>query len=162
MVLKKNIVNIDETIMKAAKEGAREVILEINKSQRDRRFHNTWLLMKNYNKLKDHIDKVKADVEFDIEVVEDKIWLTSIARTKIRTMQMIAYLDSAMSLVEKKMRKECIEYKYKAFKLYFIDDKTNEEISNMLGCGKNQPKLWSDAVLREISILLWGIEALGI
>lgn len=162
----KNSVNIDELVKKAAKEAAKEAIIQNNQEQRDRRFHNTRILMKNYNKLKDHVDNVREDYSYDgffeYDDVDDRVWLTSIARTKIRTMQMLAYVDNALQLIKSKMEAESIGYKYRAFELYYFDEKSNEEISNMLGCGHNQPKRWSDLVLDELSVYLWGIEALGL
>ena len=75
---------------------------------------------------------------------------------------MMAYVESALDILKKSFRKGCIEYKYRAFEMYYIEEKTNEEIIGFLKCGKNQPKIWSDLVLNELSTLLWGIEALGI
>ncbi len=158
----KNSVNIDELVNKAAIEAAKAAILEYDKVQRDKRFHNTRVLMKNYNKLKEHIDNVRADVEFEIEEAEDKVWLTGMVRTKLRTIQMMAYIDSALKIVKSKMESDCVEYKFKAFELYYIEGKSNNEIISSLSCGKNQPKRWSDEVLNELSVYLWGIEALGI
>lgn len=74
---------------------------------------------------------------------------------------MMAYVDSALKILKRRFRKECIEYKYRAFEMYYIEEKSNEEIIGTLKCGKNQPKIWSDLVLNELSTLLWGIEALG-
>jgi len=155
-------INIDQTIKNAAEEGAKKAVSLLNKEIRDNRIHNTKLLMKNYNKLKDHIDKVKSDIEFEIEQAEDKVWLTSIVRTKLRTMQLIAFIDNALDLVKEDMKKNCVEYKYKAFEMYYLEEKSNEEIVSKMKCGKNQPRIWSDVILNELSIYLWGIEALGI
>ncbi|MDP4144148.1 MAG: hypothetical protein Q8936_06630 [Bacillota bacterium] len=153
---------INEAAEKAGEIGAKKAILEFSKEIKDKRLHNTRLLMKNYNKLKDHVDNVRADVEFDIEYAEDKVWLTSVVRTKLRTMRMMAMIDSALAIIKEKARKDCIEYKYKAFELFYIDEKKNDEIIESLKCGKNQPKIWSDYILNELSIYLWGIESLGI
>ena len=156
------ILNIDEIIKQAVKEGLNEYDKEKNTKKEDKMFHSTSLLLKNYKALKKHIDDVKDDIEFKVECAEDKIWLTSIVRTKLRTMKMMAFMDDALSIARKEMRKEGIEYKYRAFELYYIDGKTNEQIVSILGCGKNQPKIWSKLVIEKVSILLWGIEALGI
>lgn len=154
-------VNIDEVINKAAKVAIREYDKEKSMSQRDRRLHNTRLLMRNYNTLKEHIENVNDDLEIKVDNADDEVWITSITRTKLRTMKMMAYIDSALEILEKKFRQNCEEYKYKAFTLYYLDEKTNEEIQELLGCGKNSPKKWSDTVTEELSLLLWGIEALG-
>ncbi len=149
--------DMDEAISKAIREYDREKSM----NQRDRRLHNTRLLMRNYNKLKEHIDNVNDDLEIKVDSTDDEVWITSITRTKLRTMKMMAYIDSALAIIKEDMKRNCIEYKYKAFEAYFIEEKTNEEITEILGCGKNQPRIWSDVALNELSILLWGIEALG-
>lgn len=148
------------------KNLAREVITEIraqeSEKQKKKVLHNTKLLMKNYNKFKDHIDKVDDSVTYDIEIADDEILISAITRTKLRTAKMIAYIDSALEVVKKNMINAGEEYKYSAFYMHYIDGKTNEEISEKFNCGKNTPKRWSDYILGELSILLWGIEALGI
>ena len=143
------------------KEAIKEFKEEEKEKYRNKKLHNTKLLMKNYNNLKDHIEEVSDDLDIEFEDLADEVWITSITRTKLRTMKMMAYIDSALKIVEKKFRTSCEEYKYKAFKLYYIDKKTNEEIQEILSCGKNSPKNWSDLVIEELSLLLWGIEALG-
>lgn len=118
--------------------------------------------MKNYNKLKDHIDHVSDDIDIKFEDKEEEVFITSITRTKLRTIKMMGYIDSALCILEKRFRENCEEYKYKAFELYFMKKRTNEEIQELLSCGKNSPRIWVNAVLDELSVLLWGIEALGI
>ncbi|WP_045905923.1 hypothetical protein [Clostridium botulinum] len=154
-------INIDEFIIKATKVAIKEYDKEKSVTQKDKRLHNTRLLMKNYNKLKEHIENVNGDLEIEVDSVDDEVWITSITRTKLRTMKMMAYVDSALKILKRRFKKECIEYKYRAFEMYYIEEKTNEEIIGTLKCGKNQPKIWSDLVLNELSTLLWGIEALG-
>ena len=41
IIVGKSSLNVDETILKAAKEAAKEAIFEFDKSQKDKRFHNT-------------------------------------------------------------------------------------------------------------------------
>lgn len=154
--------NFEETIYKVIKETIKEYDREKKSDQRDKRLFNTELLMKNYNKLKDHIDKVKDSIDIQFESEDERVLITSITRTKLRTMKMMGYIDSALVILEQRYKEQCEEYKYKAFKLFFIDKKTNEEIQEALSCGKNSPRIWVNTVLEELSVLLWGIEALGI
>ena len=57
-VLKKAIIeSIDkEFVKKLSKEVAKEAVFEIANSKKDRRYHNTKLLMENYKILKEHIN----------------------------------------------------------------------------------------------------------
>lgn len=151
---------------KEVKELAKEVIKEMAKQQKDKRLHNTRLLMKNYTALKNHIENVNEDIEeFEIEVEmgsKDNIWIMSIARSKIRTAKMVGYVESAMDIIKEKFEKNLESEKFKAFEMHYIDKKTNEEIQEVLNCGKNSPKKWSDLIIEELNVLLWGIDALGI
>lgn len=151
---------------KEVKELAKEVIKELTKQQKDKRLHNTRLLMKNYTALKNHIENVNEDIEeFEIEVEmgsKDNIWIMSIARSKIRTAKMVGYVESAMDIIKEKFEKNLELEKFKAFEMHYIDKKTNEEIQEALNCGKNSPKKWSDLIIEELNVLLWGIDALGI
>lgn len=155
-------------INKEVKELAKEVVREIAKQQKDKRLHNTRLLMKNYNILKNHIDDVNENIEEKLELLAEEctynesVWIMSIARSKVRTAKMIGYVESALTIVKEKFKLNCEEYKYKAFELYYIEKKTNEDIQEILGCGKNSPKNWSDLIIEELNVLLWGIDALGI
>lgn len=82
-------INIDEVISKATKEAIREYDKEKSIIQKDKRLHNTRLLMKNYNKLKEHIENVNVDLDIEVDNVDDEVWITSITRTKLRTMKMM-------------------------------------------------------------------------
>lgn len=145
---------------------AKEVIQEINKEKKYKRLHNTKLLMKNYVSLKEHIDNVNDDIkDFEIEVEEgykDRVWIVSIAKCKFRTAKMVGYIDNALDILKERYKQNNESEKYEAFELYYIDKETNENIREILKCGKNSPKTWSDLIINELSILLWGIDALGI
>lgn len=154
------------------KNIAKEVITEMREQEKEKRkkkvFQNTKVLMKNYNKFKDHINNVSDSIEYDLdiegdaEIKDNEILILSVTRTKLRTAKMIAYIDSALEIIRKNMIVNGEEYKFSAFYMYYIEEKTNEEIMEKHSCGKNTPKKWCDLVLNELSILLWGIEALGI
>lgn len=66
-------INIDEVISKATKEAIREYDKEKSIIQKDKRLHNTRLLMKNYNKLKEHIENVNVDLDIEVDNVDDEV-----------------------------------------------------------------------------------------
>lgn len=145
---------------------AKEVIEEINKEKKDKRLHNTRLLMKYYNPLKEHLESVSEDISkfnFDIDEEEDaRTFIGSIARSKIRTAKMISYLESAIDIIEKRYKANGEVEKYQAFVMHYIYENTNEEIQEKFNCGKNTPRRWSNTIIDELSVLLWGVDALGI
>ncbi|RDY22868.1 hypothetical protein CHF27_011140 [Romboutsia maritimum] len=167
-----------------AKQIAKEVIEEMKQEKLDKRLHNTRLLMRNYNTLKAHVEKVNGDIknltddieEFEYDenmdlLDEDEIFIRSMLRTKMRTAKMLACIEESLEIIKIDMDKKREMYKFKAFTLFFIGEKkddgifekkTNEEISELLNCGKNTPKKWSDEIIAQLNVLLWGVEALGI
>lgn len=155
-------------IKQIAKEAALEAIREVMFQKKDKRLHNTRLLMKNYNNLKEHIssknENISIIVNFDdeVEIKSDYIWLESVARSKTRTAKMMRYVDDKINFLEKKYKEKQEYEKFRAFELLFIEEMTNEEIQEELNCSKNIPKKWTDIVIKELSILLWGIDAIGI
>ena len=150
-----------DIIKNLAKEVITEMKLQESEKQKKKVLHNTELLMKNYTKFKDHIDRVDDSIEYDTEIEEDIVFISSITRTKLRTAKMIAYIDSALEIIRKNMINSGEEYKYSAFCMYYLESQTNEDIMEKYNCGKNTPKRWRDYIITELSVLLWGIEALG-
>lgn len=156
-----------------AKQLAKEIIEEVKKKNIDKRLHNTRLLMKNYVRLKEHIEKVSGDIASDMDIeyfeyegdivdIGDKIFIKSMLRTKMRTAKMLSYIDESLLIISNDMEAKGELHKYRAFEMHFIDKLTNEEIMDILNCGKNSPKRWSDEVIGQLNILLWGIDAIGI
>ncbi len=159
--------NIDKDLVKKlSKEVAKEAVFEILNKGKDRRFRNTKLLMLNYNKLKQHILNEKDEIkiiydcmdEYDIRV--EYMWLESILKSKGKTVQMLKYVDEQLIYLENKYRENKQFEKYQAFKMLIVENKTIIEIQKELGCGKNSPNNWSNEIIKELSVLLWGIDAL--
>lgn len=169
-VIKKALKEIggEELIKSMAKKVAKEAVFEIANQGKDRRFHNTKMLMKNYNVLKEHMKGDGEQIKIKFESLDEEdpymkvefMWLESIARSKARTVKILKYIEDSLDYLETKFRMRNEYEKYKAFELFFIKEKTNEEIQEELNCSKNMPKRWSDVVIKELSILLWGIDAL--
>lgn len=124
--------------------------------------------MKNYNNLKEHINSKESDekivikIDEELELKSDYIWLESVVRSKTRTAKMMKYVDDKIDFLEKRYKEKQEYEKFKAFELYFINEMTNEEIQEELNCSKNIPKKWTDIIVKELSVLLWGIDAIGI
>ena len=156
-------------VSEQAKELAKEVVFEIKKQQKDKRLHNTKLLMKNYDKLKNHIEKVNSDgfkgyfgEELQDALEENDIFLNSVLRTKARTAQMVSCIDISLEILADEYEENGTYYIYDAFYMYYIEKLTYEDIAEKLNTGKNTPARWAKEVLNKLNILLWGVEALGI
>ncbi|MFR9071562.1 MAG: hypothetical protein ACLVIU_14460 [Paraclostridium sp.] len=159
----------EDLIKSMAKKVAKEALFEIESIKKDRRFHNTKLLMENYKNLKEHVNGIKEGINLKYEfrdgenllcVKSEYLWLESLARSKARTIEMMEYVDSKIKYLiyewENKNQYEVID----SFVMFYIENKTDEDVRQKYNCGQNTPKRWRDKILKELSILLWGIDAI--
>lgn len=163
-VLKENLE--EKTINKMAEEVAERAVYKILNKGKDWRFQNTKLLMRNYKNLKQHMlgekDEIKILYEgMDNDYVKvDYMWLESIIKSKGKTIQILKYVDEKLKFLEQEYEKRKQSEKYRAFELLLIENKSNIEMQIELGCSKNMPNKWANEVVRELSVLLWGIDAI--
>ncbi|MEG2787357.1 MAG: hypothetical protein RR942_05995 [Romboutsia sp.] len=171
-VIKKALkkVNEEDVIKNMAKRVAKETVFEIANKGKNRRLYNTRLLMENYNVLKEHINGDGGNIKIKYESLNEEnpymkvefMWLESIAKSKARTANILKYIDDKLDYLEKKFIDNKEYEKYKTFEMFFIQGMTTEAIQDVTGCGKNTPKNWCDKVIKELSVLLWGIDALHV
>ncbi|MDB8790642.1 hypothetical protein PN398_07905 [Romboutsia sp. 1001216sp1] len=151
----------------------KEVVKEIKKEEETKKkkgaYHNTRLLMKNYNDLKLHYEKAKSEVK-DIDdgtinlkdIDEDVLYILSIKRSRIKTLIMISHIDVALKALKEKQRNVGTIEKYKALELYYIKNNTYEKIAEKLNCSVISVRRWINDMIKEMSVFLFGIEALKI
>ncbi|MHC1683699.1 MAG: hypothetical protein AB6733_12195 [Clostridiaceae bacterium] len=160
----KNSINIDETIKKAAKEAIKEFDKEKKSAQKKKIFHNTKLLMQNYNKLKEHLDFAVDDAGHLIidtkGLTPDDLYILSIKRSKGKTAIMLAHIDVCMDLLKESQRKKGTSERYEAFKDYYINGLTYEDIQKKYHCSKNTPGRWIALMLKDLGVYLFGIEGI--
>lgn len=161
------IINVDETINKAVKQAIKEYDKEKLQEQKKKVFHNTRLLLKHYNDLKSHVENAIDDVkrlENDLEDLgdldRDELYILSIKKSKSKTLIMIAHIDMSMEILKQKQYKLCSSEKYEALRNYFIEEKTYEEIAELLNCGVVTARRWVNEMINELSIYLFGIDGL--
>ncbi len=158
---------LSKTIQDVVKMTINEYEKNRREEEKKRVLHNTKLLLKHYNSLKAHAMKSVykiEDIEKDIEEIDgdDKAYILSIRRSKLRTLIMVSHIDAALKeLKDKKLREGTYE-QYRALTMFYIDCKTYEEIQGELNCGKNSPLRWINSAVRDLSILLFGVDGLKI
>ena len=159
----------NEEVKQLVKEVVKEIKQEEEKKKKKHVYHNTTLLMKNYNNLKQHYNKAKSEIK-DIDDInidtkhidEDELYILSIKRSRIKTLIMISHIDFALgSLEDKQYRLSTIE-KYRALDLYYIKNNTYEQIAEILNCSDITARRWIKEMIKELSVFLFGIEALKI
>lgn len=163
----KKQIDIEEIINKAAKTAINEYNKERKQEEKKNVFHNTKLLLKNYNNLKEHIENAIDDVkQLETDLIDDiidntnkdELYILSIKRSKSKTLIMIAHIDAALEMLKNKQHKICADEKYKALEMFYINEMTYEEISNELNCTERTARRWINEMIDELSIYLFGIE----
>lgn len=154
--------------------------LEERKKKVDTRLNNTYLLLKNYNLFKMHAEEANyRDYECTLNELEDvansitddkeQYFVQSILRTKKRTKIMLQHIDNCLYLYKIKCQaseKEDVQRRYKIINLLFIEqsDKnenyTTEQVAEILYISTGTVSATKKIALKELSILLFGIDAL--
>lgn len=163
----KGQINLEDTINKAAKAAIKEYDKEKKQEQKKSVFHNTKLLLKHYNDLKQHVECAIDDAkQLETDLIElddldrDELYILSIKRSKSKTLIMIAHIDSALEILKGKQHKLCADEKYKALEMFYIDEMTYEEISEKLNCTERTARRWVNEMIDELGIYLFGIEGI--
>lgn len=167
-----NMQNSDETqqdmteaIRIAVRKAFAEVKIEEKRAEKKKTLYNTRRLMESYIDLKKYINNAITEEE---EVTEaaysvlkgENAKLKSVKEAKMVTAMMIINIDRALTELETESRKEGTLYKYEAFRMHYIDGLTFEEIADQLDCGKNSPSNWCKAILKKMSVKLFGINGI--
>lgn len=154
-----------EAVRIAVRRAYAEVRAEDKRAERKKTLYNTRKLMESYIDLKKYIKNAISEEE---EVTEDiysilkgeGAKLKSVKESKMVTAMMILNIDRALEELEEECRKNGTLYKFRAFKMRYIEGKTFEEIADQLNCGKNSPLNWNKTILKKMSVKLFGINGI--
>lgn len=154
--------DFEDTIQKAAKAAVREWKRQEEVERRRDKYHNTFTLMKCYRDAVFHIENAVSDGE-QLELKgmteeQQRTYLESIRRTRLKTLIMTAHIDKAVEEIERRRKAAGKEVEYRAFELYFMQGWDYEQIAEELDTGKNTPRRWITKIINELSVLLWGID----
>ena len=152
---------LNEIIERAVKKGVEECISEQERKQKKKksRYHDTYALMKCYRDAVFHIENAVSEgnqVAAEYANEKEEVYLRSVRRTRFRTMIIKSHIDRAID--EMKRRREA---EYKAFEMYFMEGVSYEQIAEELETGVNTPRRWVKGILKELSVLLWGLDTDG-
>lgn len=136
------------------------------KNNRAKVFQNAKKLMENYNRICQSVQEgvsELSDVDDREELEElsaEDIYINSIIKSKLRSIVMIAHIDKCLGLLEEEMiRKETPE-KYKAFKYFYLEDMTPEDIAEELHCADRTVWRWVSELTNILCVYLFGADAI--
>lgn len=161
-------IEIEEIINKATDEAIKRFDEKKRIEKRKKVFHNTELLLKNYNSLREHYEKAVDSLdEFcdeDLSGIndEDELYIRSIRRSKFRTFIMISHIEMAIEALKKKMNQRCQPEKYRVIEMLYLEGRTFESIAEKLNCGERTVRRWKNEMIDELSILIFGIDGLKV
>lgn len=156
---------------KIARKAAKEAIAEVKKEERQKKkikiFQNTKVLMENYRRMVQSVEEGVSDLSSlttdSIEGLDDdnaNVFIESIVKSKLRSLVMLAHIDKCLKLLENEAyRKNTLE-KYLAFKYFYIDGMTHENISEVLNCTDRTSRRWVSELTVNLGVYLFGVDAL--
>lgn len=159
--------SIEEIAKTAAKEAVTEIKRQERKNRKVKIFQNTKALMENYNRIVKSVEEGVSDLadltDEPIEGLDDdneNIFIQSIVKSKLRSLIMLAHVDRCLKLLENEEYEKNTPEKYMAFKYYYMDGMTYENISEVLGCADRTCRRWVTELTQILSIYLFGADAL--
>lgn len=154
---------LNEIIEQAVKKGLEEYIVEQEKKQKKKknRYHDTYALMKCYRDAAFHIENAVSEgsqVAAEYANEKEEVYLRSVRRTRFRTMIIKSHIDRAIDEMKRRRESDGRGEEYKAFEMYFMEGVSYEQIAEELETGVNTPRRWVKGILKELSVLLWGLD----
>lgn len=150
----------------AALEAVKEFEKSQKKNSKAKVYQNARMLMENYNRICRSVQEgvsELSDVD-DGEVLEElsaeDIYINSIIKSKLRSIVMIAHIDKCLGLLEEEMiRKEWPE-RYDAFKHFYLDEMTYEQMADEYGYAERTARRWIGDCTIILSVYLFGADAI--
>jgi hypothetical protein len=139
---------------------------------------NTKLLLKHYPEFEAHIRgsisckkellesefvSELTEEEFDellISAVDEDVYISSIQRTKSRTMLLLNNIDAQLAQLKKICMKKGNIHKYQMLVDYYVNGFTQEVIAEKYGCYVTQVSTWINEMVQALSRLLFGIDCI--
>jgi predicted DNA-binding protein YlxM (UPF0122 family) len=164
---------------KAALEAWDKKYKEQKKSRHNKRLHNTKLLLKHYNILKDHcensIDNLSQivhdsknensiDILDSLEDCDTDIYIESIKRSVSRTYIIINHIENMLDLYESycnKSSKPEDQRRYRVARSFYIEDLKADEIAKAEGIDKRTCYRDTTDACAKLSALIFGIDGLS-
>jgi len=168
---KKNTATTYDIAKAAAVEALKLQKEEERQYVKKNRYHNTELLLKNYLNLLDHYENAK-DKASDIMALDDldidEVIIKAIKRSRVRTMIMINQIDTCLDILKFRMASKGQSEKYEVIYCLYLDKarrdvergELTKAVAQELNCSEPSVHRWKNEMVRELSILLFGVDGL--
>lgn len=142
------------------------------KNKREKKIHNTKLLLKNYRKLKAHTQSTTATIDKlidgellnawrDTDIILSELYISSVIKTKQRTAIILEYIDKAIDYYKYSTRNNAIEHR-RANMLYdtYVLGKTQREIADSYYIETRTVRADLSQAIEDLTPLLFGVDGL--
>ena len=139
----------------------------------DKRYHNTKLLLRNYNEFKQHCIECTSsldDIDSTLEAWEltlargDEDYIRSAKRTKVRTQIIVDLIDKFIEVHKKEAQERNDGNKLKRAMIielmYISNNYTMERVAEEMECDVATVSRHHRIAINELSVLFFGIEGL--
>lgn len=151
---------LEQLLKRAAAAGVREYVRQEKKARKQDKYHDTFSLMRCYRDAVFHVEHAVSEGS-QIEAAGDDQraeYLQSIRGTKYKTVIMLEHINAALEEIERRREAAGRGIEYEAFRLYFMQGETYQDIAEKLNTGTSTPRRWITAIINELGVLLWGID----
>jgi hypothetical protein len=140
----------------------------MNKHEELTVLQKTYIYLEQYREMKRYISKAVSEIS-EVENVDnynvsaEKAFLASIRECKATTLILYTHIKNSLDSLKSDAVAAGEEYKYRALEERYVKgvkEKTYEEISEMLNCGKGSPKRWCNVMAKKLSVKLFGAKAM--
>lgn len=144
---------------------------EVLQTEKDKRLHNTKLLLKHYQEFKLYTDKTKGTTSSRLSADEKNILATitfgdevinSIKETTKRTVTMVRYIDNALATLEFMYKQEKNERDFNVLKKRYMEGWSIPKLAEFYHMHERSVYKVLDSVTERLSILLFGIYGVDI
>lgn len=168
---------------KLAQATAKCLAREINKraDSRNRNYHNTEELLKNYRLLKDHVDYAVCsghDVRTAVEKIDEMknefyenydeeflqkypdLFIETILKSRVRTALMVAHVDVMLAKLRKETEENGKQWQWQMFENVRIKGQSYEIVAEDIPCAASSVYRHVKIMTLQLSVMLWGMDGL--
>lgn len=111
-----------------------------NKEMQRQQYNKTVALLKQYR-----------DAQFFLEHTTDE-------ESRKRTEAAVEHIAAALEEIKRRRQQTERTEEYKALNMYYMQGYTYEQIEKELSTGKDTPRRWITAAVKELAVMIYGIE----
>jgi hypothetical protein len=162
-----NQATADELISKAVKTAIKEYNKEQKAEKKRKALHNTKMLLKNYDKIKNSIEEAISEAnQLDQDTIsyndDEEVYINSIRRSKLKSLIVISHIDRALELARIEYKQKDMLYKYDALYDCLISGVSYEAEAEKLNTSTISVRRWITDVTKDLSIRIFGCDGVEI